>query len=298
MIAWTSLGPLNGRWYQQLFIWLPVGLLLSLAAGWFIIRILRRLQSPRSHLLDAIKNHELSVAYQPIVHLQSGECVGAEALVRWKQEDGSMLNPDIFIPLAEQTGLITKVTEQVIECIFHELGDWLRQHPEHHISVNLAPCDVRNLHILNVVHPYLARYSVKPEQITFEITERGFADPKITAPIIAQYRLAGHSIYIDDFGTGYSSLSYLQNLDVDVLKIDKCFVDALEYKNVTPHIIEMAKALNIAMVAEGIETEGQATWLRNHGVQYGQGWLYSKSLSKDEFIAWIAAHPSPITQNN
>jgi len=289
MIAWASREPMSRVWYEQLFIWLPIGLVISLAAGAFLVSILRRLLSPRNRLMDAIKNHEISVVYQPIVHLQSGESVGAEALIRWQQADGSMLNPDVFIPLAEQTGLVTQLTEQVIEHIFTELGDWLNQHPDHHISVNLGVSDVHSLHILEVIRPYLARYSVKPGQIAFEITERGFADPKITAPIIAQYRKAGHAIYIDDFGTGYSSLSYLQDLDVDILKIDKSFVDALEYKNVTPHIIEMANALGILMVAEGIETPRQATWLREQGVQYGQGWLFSKALTKDDFIQWVAS---------
>lgn len=121
----------------------------------------------------------------------------------------------------------------------------------------------------------LNRSQISPSQIALELTEREFADPKTSAPIVARYRNAGHSIYIDDFGTGYSSLSYLQNLDVDVLKIDKSFVDALEYKNVTPHIIEMAKTLKLKMVAEGIETARQEQWLRQHGVHYGQGWLYS-----------------------
>ncbi len=99
-------------------------------------------------------------------------------------------------------------------------------------------------------------------------------------PVIAHYRQAGHRISIDDFGTGYSSLSYLQKLDVDTLKIDKSFVDTLEYRPLTPHIIEMAKALNLATVAEGVETESQRDWLRQHGVQYAQGWLYSKALPK------------------
>lgn len=226
--------------------------------------------------------------YQPIVDLQSGKSVGAEILLRWVQPDGTYLSPDIFVPLAEETGLITRITEQVIGKLFTELGDWLHDHPEHRISINLAPCDVRNLHILEVVRPLLMRYFIKPEQIAFEITERGFANPKLTAPVIDQFRCAGHPIYIDDFGTGYSSLSYLNTLAVDVLKIDKSFVDALEYKKVTPHIIEMAKTLNIATVAEGVETAAQACWLRRHGVQYGQGWLYSKALPKQEFIEWVA----------
>jgi sensor c-di-GMP phosphodiesterase-like protein len=298
MVAWASLEPLNTVWYEQLLIWLPVGLVISLLAGTFLIRVLRRLLSPCNRLMDAIKNREISVVYQPIVHLQSGESVGAEALIRWKQQDGSMLNPDAFIPLAEQTGLVTQLTEQVIELIFLELGEWLSQNPDHHISVNLGVRDARSLHILEVITPYLSRYSVKPEQIALEITERGFADPKVTAPILAQYRKAGHAIYIDDFGTGYSSLSYLQDLDVDIIKIDKSFVDALEYKNVTPHIIEMANTLGVLMVAEGIETPAQASWLRQQGVQYGQGWLYSRALPKEEFIAWVANYHARATKRS
>ena len=130
------------------------------------------------------------------------------------------------------------------------------------------------------------KWQIHPRQIALELTERGFADPKISIPAIAALRHSGHPVYIDDFGTGYSSLSYLQDLDVDTLKIDKSFVDALEYKNVTPHIIEMAKSLKLAMVAEGVETEGQLAWLHRHGVQYGQGWFYSKALPKTEFILW------------
>ncbi len=288
MITWAPLAPLNKAWYQQLLIWLPIGIGAGLAAGLYITHLLRRLQSPRARIVDAIKNDDFTVMYQPVVDLQSGKSVGAEILLRWAQPDGTYLSPDIFVPLAEETGLITRITEQVIDKLFAELGDWLHDRPEHRISINLAPCDVRNLHILEYIRPLLMRYFIKPGQIAFEITERGFANPKLTAPVIDQFRRAGHPIYIDDFGTGYSSLSYLNTLAVDVLKIDKSFVDALEYKNVTPHIIEMAKTLNIATVAEGVETQAQACWLRRHGVQYGQGWLYSKALPKREFIEWVA----------
>jgi len=173
------------------------------------------------------------------------------------------------------------------------MGEWLRQHPDQHISINLAPTDL----ISGAVPPLLSRllnqWQLPPSQIALELTERGFADPTVSAPAIAGFRRAGHSVYIDDFGTGYSSLSYLQDLDIDTLKIDKSFVDALEYKNVTPHIIEMARSLNLAMVAEGIETEGQLTWLRRHGVQYGQGWFYSKALPKEAFIQWAEQNLDP-----
>ncbi len=174
----------------------------------------------------------------------------------------------------------------IIESVFEDLGKWLRQHPEQHISINLESADLSSETLPALLSKKVNHWQLKPAQIALELTEREFADPKNSAPFIAKYRQAGHSIYIDDFGTGYSSLSYLQDLDVDILKIDKSFVDALEYNNVTPHIIEIAKALKLEMVAEGIETENQETWLRKHGVQYGQGWLYSKALPKTEFILW------------
>lgn len=288
MIAWAPSAPLQTAWYKQMVIWLPIGMLFSLSAGWFITRLLRRLESPETRIQDAIRGREFTLEYQPIIDLKSGEGVGAEALIRWRLPDGSFISPDIFIPIAEQTGLIAQITELVINKVFSELGDWLHAHPEHHISINLSPSDVLSDRILLLIKPLLLKYQIKPQQIALEITERGFADPATSAPIVAQYRQAGHPIYLDDFGTGYSSLSYLQDLAVDILKIDKSFVDALEYKNVTPYIIEMAKTLSLDTVAEGIETPAQAAWLREHGVTYGQGWLYSKALPKQAFIDWIA----------
>ncbi|HKN05249.1 MAG TPA: EAL domain-containing protein [Buttiauxella sp.] len=287
MITWMTSSPITQYWYLKLIIWLPVGIAFSLAARWYINRLLRRSRSLRTSVVYALKNREFSVEYQPIIDLRNGRTVGAEALVRWKQQDGSWIRPDIFIPLAEETGLITQITEQVIDNLFLDLGEWLHNHPEHHISVNLSSYDVHSLHVLTMIQPYLARYGVKPEQIALELTERSFAEMDVIAPVLAQLRKAGHAIYIDDFGTGYSSLSYLQNLDVDVLKIDRSFVNTLDAK-VTPHIIAMAKTLQIEIVAEGVETVEQATWLREQGVQYGQGWLYSKALPKETFIAWVA----------
>ncbi|WP_024557405.1 EAL domain-containing protein [Franconibacter pulveris 1160] len=287
LVVWASRLPLEKESRDQMMVWLPLGVAISAFAVVLMLRLLRRIQSPRYRLLDAINASELRVYYQPVVNLSNGRVVGAEALVRWPQPDGSMLTPDIFIPLAEQTGLISRITRQVVQSVFRDLGDYLHVHPDMHISINLALEDLFSDDLLDLLTPLLARWQVEPQQIALEITERGFADPKVTSPVIERLREAGHKVYIDDFGTGYSSLSYLQDLPVDILKIDKSFVDALEYKQVTPHIIEMAKSLRLEMVAEGVETESQADWLRLHGVQYGQGWLYSKALPPGEYIAWF-----------
>lgn len=288
IVSWASTHPLDKIWYRQALIWIPAGIAIGLLAAAFIFRILRRLQSPRHQLQDAIHNREIKVHYQPIISLSTGKIVGAEALARWPQPDGCSLAPDFFIPLAAQNGLTEPLMRLIVEIVFEELGQWLHQHPAQHISINIEPADLASEKLPALLSQLLNRHQVSPSQIALELTERQFADPKTCAPIIARYRKAGHTIFIDDFGTGYSSLSYLQNLDVDILKIDKSFVDALEYKNVTPHIIEMAKTLKLKMVAEGIETVNQESWLRQHGVQYGQGWLYSKALPKAEFIQWAA----------
>ena len=240
IVVWASLQPLQEIWHHQLIFWLPFGVLFSLLTAWFVLRILRRLQSPRYRLLDAINAREIQVHFQPIVTLNSGRVTGAEALARWPQTDGSYLSPDIFVSLAEQTGLTNQLTTLIIEKVFEDLGEWLRQHPDQHISINLAPADLLSGELPPLLSRLLNHWQLPPSQIALELTERGFTDPAVCAPAIAGLRRAGHSVYIDDFGTGYSSLSYLQDLDVDTLKIDKSFVDALEYKNVTPHIIEMA----------------------------------------------------------
>jgi sensor c-di-GMP phosphodiesterase-like protein len=115
IVAWATLKPLDESWHQQLLFWLPFGILVSLIAALFVLRILRRIQSPRNRLLDAINSREFVVHYQPIIALSSGKLVGAEALTRWPQPDGSHLSPDIFVPLAEQTGLISQLTQLVFE---------------------------------------------------------------------------------------------------------------------------------------------------------------------------------------
>ena len=260
--------------------------MIGLLAAMFVLRILRRIQSPHHRLQDAIENRDICVHYQPIVSLANGKIVGAEALARWPQTDGSWLSPDSFIPLAQQTGLSEPLTLLIIRSVFKIWATGCVSILSSIFRSIIESTVLTSEKIPQLLREMINHYQVNPRQIALELTEREFADPKTSAPIISRYREAGHEIYLDDFGTGYSSLSYLQDLDVDILKIDKSFVDALEYKNVTPHIIEMAKTLKLKMVAEGIETSKQEEWLRQHGVHYGQGWLYSKALPKAEFILW------------
>ncbi len=155
-----------------------------------------------SWLQDAIENRDICVHYQPIVSLANGKIVGAEALARWPQTDGSWLSPDSFIPLAQQTGLSEPLTLLIIRSVFEDMGDWLRQHPQQHISINLESPVLTSEKIPQLLRDMINHYQVNPRQIALELTEREFADPKTSAPIISRYREAGHEIYLDDLVRG------------------------------------------------------------------------------------------------
>jgi sensor c-di-GMP phosphodiesterase-like protein len=269
--------------------WLLGGVVAGLLfASWAAFFVVRRL-SPRGQLSDAVRRHQFIVAYQPIVDLATRRCVGAEALVRWKYHD-RIVRPDQFIPLAEHRGLIQAITDQVLDTILLELGDFLRRYPEYYVSVNLSAQDLTTRRFLDVLGPAIARQGVRPAQIRIEATERSFLDADAAKEVISAFREAGHAVYLDDFGTGYSSLSHLQNFRIDGLKIDKSFVDTVGQdaasSSVASHIIDMAVTLDVQVIAEGIEREEQAAYLQARGAQYGQGWFFSAPLSAAEFIRY------------
>lgn len=281
-----------------LWLFYPFSLLLALLTGWTVFQSLTQRQSLESALQGALRRREIRVMYQPIFDLDSRRCVGAEALVRWRRHDGSLTSPELFIPLAENSGLIRHITDFVLQSILEQLGTVLRANKELYVSVNLAACDVTEPRIASVAARLLKIHRVLPTQIAFEVTERGLVDVDLAQKTLGAFRERGHKVLIDDFGTGYSSLAYLQNLPVDCLKIDKAFVDALgedaASSGVAPHIIRMAHALGMKVIAEGIESEAQAELLHGEGVDYGQGWLFAEALDARQFRELVAMPAGPL----
>lgn len=267
--------------------WLPGCLPLALLIGASTYLLVRTRQSLERELQAALDHRELRVHYQPIFELASRRCIGAEALVRWRRPDGSPISPELFIPLAESTGQIRQITEHMLQQVLEELGELLREHPELYVSVNLAACDVCEPRVGLLAERLLAGYRVSPAQIAFEITERGLLDLDSARSHLEGLRARGHRVLIDDFGTGYANLAYLQELPVDCLKIDRAFIAALPAdaggRGVAPHIIRMARDLQIKVIAEGIEHEEQARLLALEGADYGQGWLFARPLTADQF---------------
>lgn len=272
-----------------LWWWLvSASLLVGLSIGTAVYLLARQRQSMGGELQGALKRGELQVLYQPIFDLRSRLCVGAEALLRWRRPDGTLTSPDLFIPMAENTGQIRQITDFVLQRLLEQLGQLLRANPQLYISVNLAACDVMVPRVGEVMARLLALHRVAARQIAFEVTERGLIDVAVARQNLQALRDAGHQVLIDDFGTGYCSLAYLQTLPVDCLKIDKAFIDALGHdaasSGVAPHIIRMAHALHLTVIAEGIEHEAQVMLLMSEGVNYGQGWLFAQALSAMQLI--------------
>ena len=275
---------------------MPAGLFGGLAAAAAILLLARQQMSIASSMRSALRRGEFFLLYQPLVDLRSGACVGAEAQLRWRRPTGEHVGPDLFIPIAEQTSLITRITARVLDLLERDAGDFLARHPDFHIGVNLSPADLGAGEIVGRIDALLRRSGARPANLIVEITERGFVHLDSARTVIAALRERGIEVAIDDFGTGYSSLAYLETLDLDFLKIDRSFIEAIgtgaPTSQVVGHIMAMAHALDLRMIAEGIESAAQADFLRAHGVHYGQGWLYGRPMPFAD-VAAMTVHARP-----
>ncbi|WED43527.1 EAL domain-containing protein [Legionella cardiaca] len=276
------------RYRRLQFILLPFGFITAaFIVGLVIYYSLRRL-SFLAELQEALRLNEFIVHYQPIIHTLSGKCGGAEALIRWQRPNGEIVRPDLFIPYAEESGIITAITDKVIDKIFAEMEAFLVKNRTFHIAINVGVNDIQTGRIIEVLESKIAKSKILRNQIWIELTERTFLELEKTKPVVQQARQLGYLVVVDDFGTGFSNLSYLQNLPMDILKIDKSFIDSLGMEsatsNVTKHIIDMAKSLNLRLVAEGVEKQEQYNYLKERNVDYIQGYFFSKPLPFQEFM--------------
>ncbi len=253
--------------------------------------VLERLEL-RADLQKALRSDELLLHYQPTIDLTNGAIVGFEALVRWQHPERGMMPPGLFIPMAEQSGLIVPLGSWVLREACRAASDLQATTPNLRMSVNVAAQQLVQTGFVTEVLKVLAETGLAPERLVLEITEsvvlQGLDQvvPKLTA-----LRERGIRIAIDDFGTGYSSLSYLRDLPVDVLKVDKAFIDRVTLDNqdaaLTEAIISMSSRMNLTTVAEGVEDSGQAAWLTGVRCDYGQGFLWSRPVGLESARALL-----------
>ena len=249
----------------------------------------RLLQSLRS----AVESERLFVVYQPQVNLITGAVVGVEALIRWRNEDGSFVPPDRFIPLAEASGMIVAIGDWVLRTSCHELVRFQALGlPDLRMSVNVSQIQFRHPEFLEKLNAALIDTGINPKCLELEITESvAMEDPDFMLETLHMVRELGISIAIDDFGTGYSSLSHLRQLPIDRLKIDRAFVNELNQDvsggHIASMVIELGRNLNLTVIAEGIEDEKQAQKLLALGCHEGQGYLYAKGMVPQQFNEWL-----------
>ena len=289
--AFAAIGPqrIEQGQHEILLILMPMGLVAAALLCFVMVRLARLRTSMPSLLRSALKSRkEFFLAYQPIVDLQTGHWRGVEALLRWRRPNGEVISPEVFIPIAESNRLMAAVTGLLLDTIEKEAGKLLRSRPDFHIALNLSADDCCRPDLLARLDALIRRMQIAPSNLQVETTERVFMNIEASRGNLQQLRERGIQVAIDDFGTGYSSLSYLHSLEADLLKIDKAFIAPIGTQAVTSevirHIIEMARSLNMAMVAEGVETAAQADFLRTQGVQYGQGWLFDKPMPMAQLL--------------
>jgi len=245
-------------------------------------------------LRGAFENQKLFLVFQPQIDMASGRPVGAEALLRWRTDDGKFVPPDQFIPIAEYSGLIVDIGEWVLRTACEELVH-LRSlgYTDFQMAINVSQAQFSHPLFMQSLHRALQDTQVPPECLELEITESmAMKDPDLLIKTLYQIKQLGISISIDDFGTGFSSLSYLQKLDVDRLKIDRAFVneikDASSDASIAKMVIQLGQNLGLSVIAEGVESEMQASTLRSFGCHLAQGYLFAKPMSRDDLHAWLA----------
>ena len=243
-------------------------------------------------LRKALERKEFFLHYQPKVDLDAGRIVGVEALIRWRRGDGQIISPADFIPMAEDTGLIVAIGDWVLEQACADLGEMLAKGYGIKMAVNISPRQFRQEELLEKIRATLTASGIGPESMIFEITEGSVMENEQKAIVLlGELRKMGAGISIDDFGTGYSSLYYLKQLPIGELKIDRRFVkDIMGYGDnvaIVTAIIAMGKSLGMRVVAEGVETGGQLNFLRRHGCDQMQGYLFSKPVAKEALLEML-----------
>jgi EAL domain-containing protein (putative c-di-GMP-specific phosphodiesterase class I) len=256
--------------------------------------------APRSHLQlasterelrQALRTDELRLHYQPIVRLDTCRVTGVEALLRWHHPGGALLAPDDFLPDISHGPLMRKVTAHALATACRDAARW----PEWTVAVNVAASDVVNPQFVSVVTTALAESGLAPERLTLELTEHAvLQDVAHATAQLRKLRDLGIRLALDDFGTGYSSLLYLRELPITQIKIDKAFTTGVDRNTddvaIVESLVRLAHRIDLAVVAEGVETPAQARFLRSLGCQYAQGYLFARPATADAVtsrVMWI-----------
>lgn len=254
-----------------------------------------------TNLRKAQERNELKLVYQPKIDITGNRIVGVEALLRWQRPGMGYISPKDFIPIAEESGLITPIGEWVLHSAFRQLKEWHDAgFPELTMAVNLSSVQLARAGFENILESALVESGINPALAELEVTENvAMKDMESAAASLEKLKKMGVTIAMDDFGTGYSSLSYLRRLPIDTVKIDQSFVreipDNMEDVLIAQAIIAMAESLNMSLVVEGIENVRQLNFFKQQGCRIAQGYLFSKPVEAEAILVMLRAQTVPGT---
>ena len=244
----------------------------------------------------ALANHEFELQYQPKVNFLKGRVSGAECLVRWKHPDKGFISPDHFIPLAENSGLITEITAQIVLMAISAINELKNEHFEGSLAINTSPLDFKDNKIIEILRDALEQKTISPHDIQIELTETATLNNQdVILPRLHQITDLGLKLVMDDFGTGYSSIDLLSQLPFSALKVDQGVIgrmaESTKSLNIVNMVINMARTLRMDVVAEGIEDKSAYHFLAYAGCLEAQGYWISKPLPFDAFKKFVADKP-------
>ncbi len=257
-------------------------------------------------LRSAVEDDQLFLVYQPKIDVASGEVLGVEALVRWNHPTRGIQYPDSFIPLAENTGLISPITFFVIERALRQIRTWQEGGVDLSVAVNLSVRHLTDMSLPDRIAVALERWGVAPSRLVIEVTESSImTDPKRASVVLQQLRRIGVDVSIDDYGTGHASLNYLKQFDIDELKIDRSFIMNLDVESsdaiIVASTVELGHNLGLRIVAEGVEDGATLTWLESLGCDVAQGYHIGRPMSPEAVLEVVAGRrvdeqrPTPST---
>jgi sensor c-di-GMP phosphodiesterase-like protein len=261
----------------------------------------RQRHNPIAEVEAGLIADEFIPYYQPIIDIKNGKLLGAEVLVRWRKPDGTIIAPGAFIPLVESSGLILDLTRSLMRQVCNDVGSAIGSRPHMYVTFNIAPRHFDDAIVLNDVGSIFEGSPIRLSQIVLEITERfEIQNLSATRRVIAAVQGLGCRVALDDVGTGHNGLSYILKLGVDIIKIDKLFVEAIKTERHAQAIVEtlvgLARDLRMQIVAEGVERIDQVEYLREHGISAAQGYIFAPPLPGAAFATLIdAIDPLPIS---
>jgi len=254
-------------------------------------------------LRHALENNEFHLAYQAKVDLSTGRIIGAEALARWTNPDLGPVSPVEFVPVAEETGLIVPIGDWILETAMRQAAEWIEKGlTDISVSINLSARQFQQGNLVERISELMEQTGLPSKNLDLELTESMLVEnADDTVVLLKRLKGLGASLSIDDFGTGYSSLSYLTKFPLDALKVDRSFVTGLpddqDAVTMAKAIVNMARNLGLKVIAEGIENERQGTFLHGLGSDIGQGYLYSRPVSFEDFLILAGGNITPFPQN-